>query len=234
MAKEQLTELVEFGFKHARDELIGQAGEMKPTFVLVSKTGDHEIVETPFGNQFEKMGIIRTMRERMRKNGTAAYVFVSENWSAPATRDWTQGEQLLFGTHPECFETVIVSACGRDRIRRGRWKIRRDGAGTVATLEKYVLPGATTVGRFDLLHTDAVNPWYSEDCESRDMDHLASPVAAKALDYQEGDADNSAAAPMNLARGDAAPRGEYDDYVTEQDGLLIVSTIKRAKPQVEC
>jgi hypothetical protein len=226
MTKDELAELLEFGLKRAGDKLIRQKVEMNPTFVLVSKTGDYEIVETPFRNHSEKMVIIRNMRERMRNNGTAAYAFVSENWCAPAPQDWTPGEPLLLSKHPEGFETVIVTACDRDGIQRGRWKIRRDDTGAVVTLDKYVVPGAITVGRFDRLHTDAMIQWYSEDCESRNTGHLVFPVAAKASDRQEGDANQLATVPMNSARGDAAPRGEYDDYLTEEDGLLIVSTIK--------
>jgi hypothetical protein len=130
MTNDELNTLLEFGLKYACDKLIRQKVEMNPTFVLVSTTGDREIVETPFRDQFEKMVILRSMRERMRKNGTAGYVFISENWCAPAPQDWTPGEPLL-STHPECFETVIVTACGRDRMQRGRWKICRDGTGAV-------------------------------------------------------------------------------------------------------
>jgi hypothetical protein len=67
-----LQELVEFGFRRVTKLLLRPRGELTPFFVLVSPTGEREVVETPYRHLCEPM------RELMRANGTVAYAFFGE------------------------------------------------------------------------------------------------------------------------------------------------------------
>jgi hypothetical protein len=80
-----LQELIEVGFRLVTEILLRPRGELTPFFVLVSPTGEREVVETPFRHLNEPM------RELMRANRTVAYAFFSEAWSAPPPADWKLG-----------------------------------------------------------------------------------------------------------------------------------------------
>jgi hypothetical protein len=156
MANDELDELVDLGHKLAWEKL-KQSGEIDPTFILVGPTGEREIVEMLFSSQAEKLGVFRTMRERMKEAGYTKYVCVTENWSAPPLPGWRPGQPLLvpLREHPGAVETVIVTACNPDWMKRARWKLRRDDAGCVMALEDCTLPGDDTTGRLDFLQRDA-------------------------------------------------------------------------------
>jgi hypothetical protein len=159
MTRHELEALIEVAFQHAREKLIGRRGPLKPTFLFIGPTGEREIVETPFHNHFEKPVIALTMRVRMREKGTAAYVFISENWSAPAPAGWRFGQPLPapLSEHPERVETVIAITGDRETEATRRWKIRRDSTGAIEALDEWAVTGVKASGRFGGLLWD--NDW---------------------------------------------------------------------------
>jgi hypothetical protein len=73
MTHVKLDELVEFAFNRACKELIGQKGEMEWFFVIVTPTGECEVLEGPPGARFHQLCTLIDRPEHMCKNGAVAW-----------------------------------------------------------------------------------------------------------------------------------------------------------------
>jgi hypothetical protein len=133
-------------------ELVAATQSMRE--IDIGPTGEHELVETLFRNLQGKFVIAETMRHRIRNNGTIAYGFISENWSAPAPPLWTPGQQFSVTRHQQRFETVIVKTSDRRCVQETVRKIRRDSEGRAVALDEFLTPEGRTTCRFDWLLDD--------------------------------------------------------------------------------
>jgi hypothetical protein len=132
MKSELLDQLIELAERQARLVLLKLKLPLMPAWVLMNKSGQPQIVATPWQDEQEKQLYAAMMRALMRKEGIVAYSFLCEAWTRTLEpQEWDKANDRPFDgieprNHPERQEVIIACACSKDLSRWKRWRIVRE------------------------------------------------------------------------------------------------------------